>query len=324
VLSFFRRNLFINLIFLLLFVIALQAYFFFHWSPPEFRISLDIFNKQFFPALLDNHIIQTIVTILLIFGQAVLVGRYVIQNKLSRALSLIPAAVFALFASFIIEDRSFDAVLVANLFFVLSIGSLYEIYKKYQPVTAIFNSGAFMAIASIIYFPYCIFLLVLFLGLISLRNINVKEVLQLVIGFAMPYFFVTVYLYYNDNLQNLSLLLSENSTFPAFGFDDLEMNIKLIGALIIVALSLLFQNDLKKKKKFDAIKKVELCYWMLFLSVFSIMLVDELTYRHLIILSFPVSILMGLLLERKDGGIIKEFVFLLCIVLYFLCVLNFV
>ena len=321
-LGFFRRNLFVNLVLLLLFAIALQAYFFFNWSPPEFTYSLDIFGKAFFPQLLSNHYVQTICTIILIIISAVLIGQHVIQNKLSRALSLIPAAVFVLFSSFVLEDRSFDSILVANLFLIISIGNLFQIYKKYQPISTIFNCGVFLGLACLMYLPYLIYLVVLIFGLISLRNINIKESFQLLIGFLTPFFFAGVILYAQGNLNALQSMFSDNFGVPDFAFDDLESNIKLVGVVVTLLFAILFKGSLNKKKKFDAIKKIELCYWMLFLSLASIFFVDQIGTRHLMILSFPISVLIGLLLERKEGSLAKEFVFLLSIVFYFMSVLN--
>lgn len=322
-LGFFRRNLFVNYILLLIFCVALQAYYLFEWSDSDYIISLGLFEANSFPEFTRNHIFQTVFSIILIFLQASLIGRYVIQNKLSRALSLIPAAVFALLASFIMEDLSYDPILLANFFFVLSMGNLYDIYKKYQPVSTIYNSGLFLALAAIIYFPYILFLIVLFFGLISLRSINIKETLQLILGFLTPWFFAIIYLYFVGNSEAIRIYFYNNFALPPIDFSNTVASIKLGGVLFIILTALLYNSHLKKKKKFDAIKKIELCYWMLFVGLISIFCITHPGTMHLMVLSFPLAILIGLLMEKSESVLLKEFMFLLSIVLYFMLVFDF-
>ena len=76
-------------------------------------------------------------------------------------------------------------------------------------------------------------------------------------------------------------------------------------------------NSIKKKKKFDAIKKIELSYWALLLSIPSLFFIDKSKDHHLMIVAVPLSIILGLILESKDNKIIKEFVFIILLSICF-------
>ncbi|NNE26567.1 MAG: hypothetical protein HKN09_06970 [Saprospiraceae bacterium] len=314
-LSFFRRNLFINLIFLLLFVVVLQVYFLFKWSSPEvvFSIGLDITQGL---GVLSNNFIQSFLTIALILVQAVLVSRFVIDHRMSRALSYIPGAIFILFTCFALEDSNFDVILFANLFFILSIGNLYNIYKKYRPVTHIFNAGLFLSIAALIYFPYIIFFFVLIMGLLSLRNTNAVEMAQLIIGFLAGFFLCGVVLYATGHFDQLMTMVKSESGLPDFDFSNSISYLKVIISIIIILVLVMYQTVVKKKKNFDAIRKIDLNYWILFFALISLVFLPQPDNKHLILLSLPVGILGGLVFERKEGVLAKEFVFVLMLVLY--------
>ncbi len=320
-LSFFRRNLFINLIFLLAFVVLLQLYFFFEWSEASFKASLN-FRSLAVDSVLGNHYLQTLMTIILICVQAFLLSRYVIINKLSRALSLIPGACFALVVSFILIEKSFDLILVANLFFIIALGNLFSIYKKFRPSVYIFNAGLFLSISCMIYFPYAIFLFVMLMGLLSLRNTNVIEVLQLLFGFICGIFLTGVLLYSIDKLDLMIQLFTQNFSIPQLDFSNTENLIKPISIILIIVVLFFNQGVIMKKKNFDAIRKLEINYWIMFFSLIGILFIKDVETNHLMLVSVPVGLLTGLILERKENSITKEFLFLLALVFYFILVFK--
>lgn len=292
---------------------ALHGYYLFTSSR-----SVSIWNsplqESIFSFVDTSKFIKIIFSIILIVVQAYIINDMVIKHKLSRALSTIPAAVFVLYACWVLESDIFQPVLIANLFCILSFWNLFKIYKRHLPIVHIFNSGMYMTIAAVFYPPYIVFTIVLLLGLFSLRNLNLREIAQVICGVLLPYFLVSVYLFYTDQLstQFLSFLdkIPFSSLFENFNFLYL---LKPIIVLLLIAFLIVVHHGIKKKKKFDAIKKIELCYWMFFMSLFSVFLMYPIKESHLMMISLPISITIGLVLEHKDNSIVKEFSFLLAI-----------
>lgn len=274
------------------------------------------FLENVFGFVLSNVWSKITLSIVLILIQAYLVNDFVIKHKLSRALSTIPAAIFILYTIWVLESDVFQPILLSNLFCTLSIGSLFNIYKKHLPISSIFNSGLYMAIAAIIYPPYFIYLIVLLLGLFSLRNLALRESLQMVVGMGAPYFIISVILFFLDfdKAQFLNFILVFELPQLAYPFNILEL-LKPIIVFLLVIFTLVVHNKVKKKKKYDAIKKIELCYWMLLMGLMSTLFMNPLIPEaHLLLISTPLAILLGLLLEAKTNSVIKEFVFLLAVV----------
>jgi len=154
----------------------------------------------------------------------------------------------------------------------------------------------------------------LILGLFSLRNLELKETLQLLIGVLAPVYFLGVYFFYQGDLTQLSSHYFGSVSLPWSG-TELGLITLLKPMIVIVSsvLLILYSTALTKKKKFDAIKKIELCYWMLLLTLPSIFFLNQISECHLLICSIPVAILGGLILEAKPNKVIKEFAFLIAI-----------
>ena len=311
-LSLFRRNLFINLIFLALFALALLAY---HLVFPSGAIPLQS-NSIFGDLLLlpdSSSLIKVLISLLLILIQAYMVNDMVIKHKLSRALSTIPAVVFVLYTAWIMSEQIYHPVLIANTFFILSLNSLFKIYKKHQPIALIFNSGLWLALAACFYTPYILYLLVLILGLLSLRNINVRETLQMLIGLLTPLFLMATGFFYFDILGQFSPFNAKSFSLPGFNSDLWEAYAKPLVIIPLILLAVFINSEIKKKKKFDAIKKIELAYLMFIVSTLAIFIGNPVHEMHLIMISAPIGLCYGLILESSSNKIVKEFIFLLAL-----------
>ncbi len=317
-LTFFRRNLFINYIWLLLFIAGCLVYYVL--SPDKIQIfpfELPFYNihKLQIP-FAEKPLFQLLYGFTLIAIQSVMVAHLVIKNRMSRQLSLIPGAVMALFCVWVLNHGVTHSILLANLFFILSIQSLFKIYKKYKPISILFNSGFFLGIAALIYFPYYIYFFVGIIGLMSLRGIKLQEFLQYSTGLLTPIFLSGVALIYYGKLDMIYNYLDFGIYMPNLDLSNIFDTIKLAVVLMICFLLFLLQTSLLKKKKFDVIKKIEMCYWFLLMGFFSLFISSQQDAFHMIIISTPVSLLLGLNLEERQNTIIKEFGFILILIFY--------
>lgn len=270
----------------------------------------------------ESIFVQYFLGVLLIFVQAMIISRFIIKHKMSRLLSLIPGAVMVLFCVTVLQPGFTHTILLANFFFILAMGSLFEVYKVYNPIGTLFNSGFFLGCASFIYKPYSIYIFVIVLGIIALRSFKLKEILQVFLGFLCPLFLIGVFMYYNNSLNEYLDYCKISFSIPKVDFSNYRDLIKPIITIIIIIFLIFKQNALRKKKKFDAIKKVELNYWVLFFGFFTLFFVEAISPIHLLIISLPIALLSGLILENKENSITKEFVFLGFIGFYFMLIFG--
>lgn len=320
-LSLFRRNLFINLIFLALLAIVLLAYHLIMPSEVTILATNSIFG-DIFNLREGSTILKVGLTLVLLLIQAFLVNDIVIKHKLSRALSTIPAAVFLLFCAWVLSQQVYHPILIANTFFILSLNSLFKVYKKFQPIINIFNSGFWLALSTCFYTPYLLFLIVLLLGLLSLRNINLRETLQMLIGLLTPFFLMGTVFFYFDMMDSFSPFTRNIVSIPQVSFENPMTLTKPIILLLLIFLSIFFNSEIKKKKKFDAIKKIELAYWTFLIALLAVFFGDPIHEMHLLMASVPIGICYGLVLESSSNKILKEFMFLLAVGGYTLFLLG--
>ena len=323
-LSLFRRNLFVNYLWLLLFTAACLGYY--GLKPNALTVldfSLPLSEQHgFVIPLADTVFFQLIYAFVLIYIQALLVARIVIKNRMSRVLSIVPAAIFVLFCMILLHSGVVHTVLLANFFLLLSLQSLLALYKKYKPIGTIFNAGFFLGIACLLYMPNIIFLLGLIMGLMSLRGLKLKELLQMVVAFICPIFLFGVLMQYSGDLPSMMAHYKLSLHLPDLNTKDMELLGKLVLLLGICVFMLVKNSNLLKKKKFDVIKKIELNFWFLLLGFISVFFAEQITSYHMIILSVPFSVLVGLFMESRDNAITKEFVFILFVAYYFSLVFD--
>jgi len=291
--------------------LALHLYYFIvttdNYAPWAFSI-----GSSFFSELNANSLIRIAIALSLISIQGIFLNGLVTKHKFSRALSTIPGLTFILFSCFVLNPIILHPILIANLFLILALSSLFKLYKKFQPVGTIFNSGFYLGCAVLVYQPYLVYLVVLLTGLYALRNLNLREFLQMIFGFLLPFYLLQVVLWHQGTDQSVISVVTENFSIPNFNFDLEDFSwLKLLITMLIIGYALLGYNEVKKKKKFDAIKKIEIAYWMLLLSIPSLLFIPNLGISHLLILSVPIGLLVGLLLEAKKYVLVKEFSFLL-------------
>ena len=83
--------------------------------------------------------------------------------------------------------------LISSLFLVLFLDKLISSYKKENALSDIFDSGLFIGIATLFYIPSMLFIIVLWVGLFTVRTINGREWLCSIIGFSIPFIFTYTY-----------------------------------------------------------------------------------------------------------------------------------
>ena len=248
--------------------------------------------------------------------QGIMLADLVIKNRMSRALSIIPGGVMVLFCCWSLDNYALHHILLANFFFILSIRRMFMLYKKHKPIATTFNTGFFLGLASLFYQPYMYFIIVLILGQMSLRGLKLQEVLQLIFAFLCPVFLTAVLLNNHGQVSDLYTYFTPSFSIPEIDLSDIPTLIRLIVVMLLLIYLVTLQQHLLKKKKFDAIKKIELCYWLLLFGFISFFMAPEQELVHLLIISLPISILTGLFLEERDNAIIKEFMFLMFFILY--------
>lgn len=249
---------------------------------------------------LGSDTMRTILAILLIYIQGIMLNRIALKNKLMRSPNYLPAFFYILIMSFVPQFQQFHPMILANTFFILCIGELFKTYKNPNAAKYIFNAGLFLCIAVLIYFPFAFLYLLCSLALMLIRSYNVLERIQLFLGFASIAVLLVYWLFYTNQLSDFtSVYLLDNFSVPDAIFAGEQIGFIILGTLIfLVVINVLNYRGATAKKGIQVEKKIDVLYWILLLSIPTVFFWDKLDILHMLILAFPLSILISMLIQN--------------------------
>ena len=294
-LELFRSNKFAANIFLLLYVIVIRVTAFIFptdWEPGH----LGILSEWVYSNIGSTGIIPQIVSIVLIFIQAFLINKLVSDFRINTEINLFPGVFYVLLVSALPEFINLSPILMANTFYILGLQVLFNTYKTSHGGGNIFNTGLCFGIGSLFCFSAWILLILGLVGLSILRSFKLRERLMLILGFLIPYYGLWVSHFLFDRVNYFyNYHFWENIDFLDFaGTADSELFIKLGFFGLLIIFSLLSYGIYMSKKNIKPQKYISILYWGLLVTVFTFFFQSGIMVEHLMIVSVPLAIFLGL------------------------------
>lgn len=209
----------------------------------------------------------------------------------------LPAFLYVLLASSFVPLQRLNPVIFGTLFIFISIYYFFDIYRMDFALEKLFAAGFFIAIASLFWAPFAVFIFILPISLIILRPFIWREWLVGILGFLTPVIFVFVYFFVflgKDKFDTLLFSTMENfRVIKVFHQINIAYYVfyGLIAILVIAAsLSLLgkYQNKKIRIRKFFKIN-----WWIFFISALLFIFLKNVGYEIIFILSIPISFLLS-------------------------------
>ncbi len=321
-LELYRQNLFINSLLLLPYTILIRIHTLIYPQSLSLSSQDGWFNHQLIQTLYTYPRLQAVLCIILVFLQAVSINYIVNTHKLTVRPHLLGGVFYILLVSLHPGFLPLSPIILANVFILIALINLMRTYRVTRISGSIFNGGLFIAAAASLYFPYIIFIIPGYIGLLILRSFRMKERMQFIMGaivFVYLYFAVLFYfqlddLYFYDYLSaNLPTLDMEE---PAYG-------IIISSLLVVIAIVAVVVNyySLRKKKSIQSQKKIDILYWLMIFGPIAVLFWHDLEYRSLLILAIPLSVMIGMVMYRIKNKAIAELIHVAVVV--FLLVSHF-
>jgi len=318
-LQLFRTNQFFANILLLFYVILLRVFVF---VVPTVEGGtgkgvLSLGAEQWLPTSgIGSEIIYT----LLILFQAVLLNFIVSQFRIGKETTLFAGMLYVLLVCSMPELAHWSPVLVANTFFIFSLWSLYNSYKKKSAATSIFNVGLTLALASLFYFSYAWYFLMAIFALSILRSFSIKEIWMVLVGFLVPYFLTSVYYFLVDDLSGFwQRHFVDNLSFLDISFRMDAILLAKLGLFVLLIVVVIFSfGQYLMKKSIQVQKNIQVLYLALLFAGLTLFFQASLAMDHLLLLVPSLSILLSLsLLEMKRTNAEIVHFFLLFLAFFF-------
>jgi hypothetical protein len=212
--------------------------------------------------------------------------------------SYLPSLIFALLISSTPGLFLFHPIHFVNLLILIIFNRMFTMFKNDKANAALFDSAFLSGVASLIYFPALLLFIVLIIALRILRPFNLKEWLIVMIGFILPYFFVSVYMFWNHSLipfwsQYISLFSFSAPTVSIVQSNQMIYLGIVVGLLLLFSLLKLRANHSKNVIRTRSFQ--QLFFILFFLGTISIAITHEIKIIHLAILALPTALFIAYL-----------------------------
>lgn len=309
-----KRNLFINSLLLLPYLILLRIHTFI--EPAKYEVlENDTYLVKLIFNYLDSPLGQSIIAALLVYLQAVYLNRLVIRNKIALEISLIPGLVYILFASFPIYGI-LSPQLIVNSTVLLVLGQLFRLYKTHNVADNIFNVGFFIGLSALIVPSFIVLIVLGLIGISILRSLKTNQFVQLISGLFSIYFLYGGIMYLNDH--SIYETFSALSIVPSLSILNLFNGNSLIVFLIVISLSMFYIFNYRSytiKKAIQSRKKVDVVFFSLLFSLLVLLFVQYNSPYQIFLWIIPASILTSMNFQRIKYPILQEIIHIVVVAL---------
>ena len=229
--------------------------------------------------------------------------------------SYLPAFVFALFISCRPEFLVFHPIHFVNLIFIRVFDKSFSLLKSDSSISSIFDSCFLSSLAALIYFPAIVILPVMIISISILRSMNFREWIIMLIGFILPFFFVSIWMFMKKSAEEFwtNYIDHYKNIHPQF---DLEIGKPLMVLAVLLGFWLLisvFRLRSNYYKNIIRTRSVQQVVFLFLLGSFgSLFLQQKIALIYFAFLAIPASILCAyyLLSEKKRIKFLEIFVWI--------------
>jgi hypothetical protein len=208
----------LNILWLALFSLALRIGYIVQLPPSIEFVFVESFTRSILPVSFGNYltpILNLLVAAVLVFAQALWLNQLVNKYNLLGKPTFLPALMYVTISALLVPFLILSPPLICNFLVLWMIDKLFSLYKDERAKGTAFDLGMIVGVGTLIYFPYIYMFLAVWLALVIFRAFDWREWVGVLVGFATIFFFLAVYYYWNDRLQQFYAIWRPlGSSFP--------------------------------------------------------------------------------------------------------------
>jgi len=168
--------------------------------------------------------IQVIIFHALLVTQALRLNMVMQDLRMFSSVNYVPAMTYVLLSGLLMESNTITETLVSNSLTLWIFIKLSRLYNNPEPKALLFNIGIIAGISILLFHPTAILIVVVLFALAVVRPFRITEWLVLLLGVLLPYYFLLVFLYLNNQFALVGAYLP-NISFgsPLHGLDKLYL-----------------------------------------------------------------------------------------------------
>lgn len=263
---------------------------------------------------------NVMLTLSLTLLQAFLLNRVVNHFNLLSKPNFLPALMYVTLVSLFAPFLVLSPPIICNFIAIWMLGKLFNIYKQHDIKGLMFDLGMIVAFGSLIYFPFMVMLLLLWISLLIFRPFNWREWLTPLIGFILIYFLLGVIYYWIGRLPEFYAIFKPlGYSFPT------ELSLDFYDYLVVVPIlvALLFFLFVLKDHFFKSVvhlrKSFQLLFFMVLLTFGSFYLNPHITINHFLLCAPPLAIYLAFYFSNSKSKWVYESLYIIIVlaIMYF-------
>ncbi|OAQ38520.1 beta-carotene 15,15'-monooxygenase [Pedobacter psychrophilus] len=319
----FKNLNFFNIFILFVLIIVLRLGIL--WNLPDVVNSgVNLFFSRILINLDFDRLLSPLLNIIcaafIVFSQALIFNKIMNDYNILGKASFLPALLFVVCSSVFAPFLILSPPLIVNFLILFILNKVLREHKSVDSISAMFDLGLVVAIGTIIYFPFVLFLLVLWIALILFKPFNWREWVSVITGYITIMFFLGVYYYWNDKLLSFYEIWKPLSTKIPF-----YIKINLFDYIVLLPLSICFILGLIALrvnffKSFVLVRKsIQLLTLIFIVSILSFYLKADFRINHFLLSVAPVAVVLSYyFMNAKKKWIYETLFFMMMIfIVYF-------
>ena len=227
----------------------------------------------------------------LVLAQALLLNYLINHYNLLGKPTFLPALMYVTLSGLFSPFLILSAPLICNFLLLWMLFKLMSLYKGEDAKSISYDVGMIVALGSIVYFPFIYLFLIIWIALMLFKPFNWREWIAGVLGYGTIFFFLAVFYYLNDRINNFyRIWLPLGKKFP----DHISINSWNYLLLIPVVLILVFcffklqQNFFKSYVQIR--KYFQLLFFIFLITAFSFYVNASFHINHFLLCIVPAAV----------------------------------
>jgi hypothetical protein len=225
-----------------------------------------------------------LIALLILIVQAFLFNKIINTYNLLGKQTFLPGLLYVTAGSLLSPFLVLSPTLICNFLILIMIERFLSIYKKQQVSSVMYDLGMLVALGTLIYFPFIAMLPLMWISLIIFRPFYWREWVAVIVGFITIFFFLAVYYFWNDSLnQFYQIWLPLGSKFPTNFNINLSDSLVLIPVVIILVLGFFHLQKNFFRSVVHLRKSFQLLFFMFILALASFYLKSSIVIYHFLL-----------------------------------------
>jgi hypothetical protein len=297
-------------------------------DPSDIKMNFDLFEMPLWH-FVDIHtagliIIRKIIALVLLIADSLWLSRISTKFILVQPRTYLPALFFGVICSGMVFLQDLNPAVFAVSFFIPAIDKMFASYKEENLSYKYFEAALLISVGSMFYSRAVLLMFILWTALAILRTPNWREWIISVIGFVLPYIFMTLILYLMDvNIQEYFSKIAANLKITrGVNFFDLFSILFYAFILFLVGISSLQMIRIYQGLKIYARMYYLVLFWMFILTLIFVIAFYNQSPELIYFLAIPVSYILTFYFYSLKLNWMGEILFTFFIALAGLCVVQ--